>query len=164
MKFTKRAAPTSEGIGAANYLKIGDGQSATGVPRGEVHEFYQRWPQGGTKEIFDVPTAGASARFRINVVVNEDGKPAAKVFEFGMSVYNQLAEISENFEITKTKLKISRKGSGKNTEWFILPLGPVEAKALKAIEAVELNALAPQSAGAASGELEVETADEELGF
>lgn len=152
MKFPKKSAPTGEGIAAGSYLKIGDGQSVTGVPRGDVHEFFQRWPQGGQKEVFLVPTAGAAPRYRINVVVHEDGKFCAKVFEFGPSVYGQFSEISDNFEIDKTKVKISRKGSGKNTEWFILPLGPVDPKALKAIVATELNALAPQSAPAAGGE------------
>lgn len=144
MKFPKKAAPMNEGISAANYLKIGDGQSVTGVPRGEVFEFFQKWPQGGQKEVFLVPTSGATPRYKINVVVHEDGKFAAKVFEFGTSVYNQFAEIADNFDMEKTKIKISRKGSGKNTEWFILPLGAVEPKALKSIALVELNSFAPK--------------------
>ncbi len=141
MKFTKRSALASEGTSAANYLKILDGQSVTGVPRGEVFEYWQKWPQGGMKEVFAVPTMGASSRFKINVVVQEDGKFVAKVFDFGPRVYNQLADIAEELDLTKTKIKISRRGSAKNTEWNIFPLGTVEGKALTAIEAVELNKL-----------------------
>lgn len=165
MKFPKKAAPTSEGIAAANYLKIGDGQSVTGVPRGDVFEFFQKWPQGGQKEVFLVPTVGATPRYKINVVVHEDGKFIAKCFEFGSSVYAQFAEIADNFEIEKTKVKISRKGSGKSTEWFILPLGAVEPKALKAIEAVELNVFGALSAPAGGNPGNVLGADDEgMGF
>lgn len=144
MQFPKRAASTSEGISAANYLKLSDGQSVTGVARGEIYKFYQRWPQGGQKEVFSVPTSGASLRYKINVVVPENGGFSAKVFEFGNKVYDQFAEIAENFEIENVKIKISRKGSGKSTDWFVLCLGPVDSKALKSIAAVELNALGPQ--------------------
>lgn len=158
MKFTKRAAPNSEGTSSANYLKVLDGQSVTGVPRGEIFEFYQKWPQGGMKETFDKPTMGASSRFKINVVVHEDGKFIAKVFEFGPRVYGQFANIAEELEITKTKIKISRRGSMKNTEWTIIPLGPVDGKALKSIEAVELNPL-----GVAGASAPVETADDDSG-
>lgn len=156
MKFTRRAGPTSEGISAANYLKIGDGQSVTGVPRGEIYEFYQKWPQGGMKETFDKPTQGASSRFKINLVIQEDGKFVAKVFEFGPRVYNQFADISDELDLEKTKIKISRRGAGKSTEWNVFPLGAVDAKALKLIAATELNELGVSGATPQASDLEVE--------
>lgn len=161
MIFPKRAAPTGEGIGAANYLKIDDGSFVVGVPRGEVFGFFQRWPQGGTKETFLVPTAGATPRYKINLVIHDAGQYVAKAFEFGTSVCNQFAEIADNFDITTTKVKISRKGTGKKTEWFILPLGPVDPKALKLIEAVTLNALAPQNEAVSQA---AQDANEDLPF
>lgn len=160
MKFTKRELPKHEGNGSSNYLKVEDGKSIQGVFRGEVHEFYQSWPQGGQKMIFDVPTAGASARFKINFVCQDDGKLQAKVWEFGVSVYNQLAELSENFDLEKTKVKITRRGTGKNTQWMIIPLGPAEAKGLKLIEAVPLNVLNGQQ----SAPSQENKADEEPPF
>lgn len=141
MKLVKREVPKSEGNGTSNYLKISDGQNATGVFRGEVYEFWQNWPKGGEKQVFNEPTPGASSRFKVNFVTNEDGKAVAKVWEFGLTVYNMLAEIGENFELDQTKVKISRRGSGKETQWIIIPLGPLDAKGLKSVSAVPLNLL-----------------------
>lgn len=161
MKFTKREAPKNEGIGASNFLKVADGQSVQGVFRGEVHEFYQSWPRGGEKQIFDKPTPGASSRFRLNFVTQEDGKFVAKVWEFGLTVYNQLAEISEAYPLEVTKVKISRRGVDKNTQWMIIPLGPVDKKALPTIEAVNLNILNGQ---ATTQESAPEKEDDEIPF
>jgi hypothetical protein len=141
MKFTKREVPKGEGNGTSNYLKVGDGKSVTGVFRGEVHEFWQSWPRGGTKQVFGEPTPGASSRFKINFVTSEDKRLVAKVWEFGLTVYNQMAELSENFDLETTSVKISRRGMDKNTQWIIIPLGPIDKKALKGIEAVGLNVL-----------------------
>ncbi len=145
MKFTKREVPMQAGVGASNFLKLSDGQSVPGVFRGEVYEFWQKWPRGGQKETFDVPTPGSQSRFRVNFIVHENGKFQSKVFEFGLTVYNMLAEIAENLELEKTKVKISRKGSDKNTQWIIIPLGPIDPKAVKDIAAVELVILNNQS-------------------
>lgn len=145
MQFKKRAAPKKSDGHSSDYLKVDDGKSVTGVFRGEIFEFYQSWPQGGDKQVFDKPTAGASLRFKANFVVNEGGKYVAKVWEFGLVVYNTLAEIADNFPIETTKIKISRRGLQKDTQWTIIPLGAVDAKALKAIEAVPLNILGEQA-------------------
>lgn len=141
MRLTKREGPKSEGNGPSNYLKVGDGQKVSGVFRGECHEFWQVWPQGGQKQVFADPTPGASNRFKANFVVHEDGKFVAKVFEFGLTFYNQLAEIGENYDLETTKIQISRRGLGKATQWMVLPLGPVDKKALPLIEATPLNIL-----------------------
>jgi hypothetical protein len=141
MKFTKRETLNRESGGISNYLKLGDGQSVEGVFRGEVFEFYQDWPKGGMKKIYSEPTEGASLRFRANFVVYEDGKYIARVFDFGVTVYNVLADIAENYDIEKTKIKITRRGIEKQTQWMILPLGAIEAKILKSVALVELNVL-----------------------
>lgn len=141
MRFPKRAAPTGEGIGAANYLKVEENTSITCVPRGEVFEFYQKWPKGGVKEVFAEPVPGSGRRYKINVVLQEEGKFVAKVFEFGPRVYDQFADIAEDLKITETKIKISKRGSGKNTQWSVIPLGAADPKALKAIAEVALHEL-----------------------
>jgi hypothetical protein len=51
VKFTKREMPRGDGNGGS-YLKVTEGSPVKGVFRGEVHEFYQAWPQGGQKQIF----------------------------------------------------------------------------------------------------------------
>lgn len=156
MKFTKRELPKHEGNGSSNYLKLSDGQSSVGTPRGDVYEYWQKWPKGGQKEIFNEPVPGSQSRFKLNFVTkDESGKVVAKVWEFGLTVYNQLAEISENFDMEKTVLKITRRGSGTDTQWIIIPLGPVAN--LKAIESVPLQILngAQASAAPSSDEPEI---------
>ncbi len=141
MKFTKRE--TKSGAGAENYLKFKDGESKTGLLRGEIYEFCQVWPKGGQKQLVVPGTPGAQTRFRVNFVTAEDGKLTAKIFEFGTRLYNQLAEIAEEYDITKTKLKITRRGADKETVWMILPLlkEPIGAGQMLAIEAVPLQTL-----------------------
>lgn len=151
MKFA-HVEKQSDGNGGGAFLKIEDGKSVNGVFRGELYTFYQSWPQGGTKQIYDVPTAGASMRFKANVVIFEDGKFVAKVWEFPVTVNNMLYEIAGELDITKTKCKISRLGSGKKTQWMVFPLGPLDAKALKQVEAVELLPLAGQAAQPDTGD------------
>jgi hypothetical protein len=151
----------NEGTSAANYLKVLDGQSVKGVPQGELFCFWQKWPQGGMKEVFAEPQPGASPRYKINVVVHEDGALVAKVFEFGPRVYDSFAAISEELDLSKTKIQISRKGSAKATAWTIIPLGPVDAKTLKAVAAVQLNPLGIPGANAPATE---QTADGEPEF
>jgi hypothetical protein len=144
MKFEHVQTKGGGGLEGGSFLKIEEGKSVNGVFRGELKKFWQSWPLGGTKQVFDEPTPGSSIRFRANVVVNEGGKFIAKVWEFGAPVNNMLFEYSQEMEITKVKCKITRTGSGKKTQYIVIPLGPLDAKALKAIEAVELLPLEPK--------------------
>lgn len=145
--FKKR----SESTGGGNFLKFESGQEMTGVFRGEPLEFYQAWPKGGDKKVALEPFPGAKLRFKCNFVVHEGGKFTAKVFEFGVRLNNQLADIAEEYDLSKTKIKIKRQGSGKETSWSIMPIArePLSAKQLKEIEAVELNVLDDTQAPAA---------------
>lgn len=160
MKFEYIEMKQSDGIGSGSFLKIGDGQSVNVVFRGEVAKFWQTWPMGGTKQIFNEPTAGASMRFRVNVVVHENGAFTAKVWEFSPTVSNTLHEISKDLDLSKSKCKITRMGSGKKTQWIVIPLGPVDKKAMQAIEAVELLPLSPQEPAGPR----TETKEDEFGF
>ena len=170
MKFERIETKQSDGVsGGGNFLKIESGQSVTGVFRGEIGTFWQAWPRGGAKQVFSEPTPGSALRFRANFVVHENGKFVAKVYEFGVMVNNTLFEIQqENIDLTTTKVKISRYGSGKNdTRYVVLPLGPVPPKALKEIEAVELRPVTPPQISESvpfENEIELETDAEELPF
>lgn len=138
-----------------NFLKLDSGQSVTGVFRGDVHKFYQSWPKGGDKRVSTEPFEGAKARFKANIVIHEDGKFVARIFEFGVLLNNQLAAIADDCEdITKAKIKISRQGSDKSTKWTITQVtkGPLTEKQLKEIDAVELNVLGDQPAVEASAD------------
>ena len=142
MKFTKREIPSGNGGGGNLFLKIGDGESVTGVLRGENYEFYNVW-ENGKSRICGPDEEGAKSRFRANFVTYEDGKFVAKIWEFPLTVYNQLAEIAEEYDLEKTKLKITRRVIKTDTIYKILPMlkEPIPAKAMKEIEAVPLNIL-----------------------
>lgn len=144
MKFEHIETKQSDGLGNGSFLKIEEGKSVNVVFRGDLYKFWQSWPQGGTKQIFSEPTPGASIRFRANVIIHDGAKFTARVWEFGALVNNMLYEYSSEMEIEKTKCKITRTGSGKKTQYIVIPLGPLDKKALKEIEAVELLPLGPQ--------------------
>lgn len=159
MKFEFVQTAQSEGSAGGPFLKLDTGESVNAVLRGNYYKFWQIWPQGGSKQIFDQPTSGAQMRFRVNVIVHEEGKFVAKIWEFPVMTNNMLVEIQKEVNLQTTKLKISRTGQGKKKAWMIIPLGPLDAKALKQVEAVELNILEPQQSAN-----EAPTAKDEFGF
>lgn len=141
MKFNKREI--SNGINGESsklFLRLKDGDKVTGVCRGEIYEFQTKWENGKSS----VVTEGGKPRFRVNFVVHEDGRFIAKIWEFGVKVYNALADIHEVYPLDQTKVRVSRSGSTKdNTTYNILPIvnEKIGAKSIKEIEAVELNVL-----------------------
>lgn len=152
MKFTHVASQSNgDGSGGA-FLKLDTGESVNAILRGDPYVFWQVWPQGGTKQVFTEPTAGAQMRFKINAIVHEDGKFVAKIWEFPAFTNNMLAEFQKDLDLEKTKLKISRTGTGKKKMWMVIPLGPLDAKTLKQIESVELLPLEPQAPQADTGD------------
>lgn len=146
MKFNKRevsSGGTSEGGNL--FLKIKDGDKVNGVCMGEIYEFRTLWDNGKST----VVTEGGKPRFRVNFIVYEDGKFVAKIWEFGVKVYNQLADLHDVYPLDVTKVRISRTGSTKdNTSYQVLPLVSDKDKLtpakLKEIEAVELVSLKHQ--------------------
>jgi hypothetical protein len=44
-------------------------------------------------------------------------------------------------DLEKAKVKITRRGTGTDTKYSVLPIGTIDEKSLKLIEAVELNVL-----------------------
>lgn len=153
MKFTKRDLKKGSGGGAsALFLKFEDGETKTGVCRGEIYEFYQKW-DGGRSHLVSPTDPEGKSRFRVNLVVQDGGKFIPMIFEFGLTVYNQLADIHEECSLPETKIKITRRGKGMETEWSILPVmkEPLSEKQLKEIAAVPLNILEHNSRDLVSG-------------
>ena len=155
MKFQKRDIPTGDGKGGL-FLKFKDGESKVGVFRGEVFEFFQVW-EGGKSQVVDPDHPMAKSRFRLNFCTKEDGEMKVKIFEFGLTVYNQLAEISVDYDLEQTAVKITRRGTGTDTVYMIIPAKEQPtASQLKAIQALPINFLEhkdkPQSAPAADDE------------
>lgn len=138
MKF--HSLQESNQKGASNYLKIADGENVVVIPRGEIYGFKVKWEGGKSSEIPESDSARHN-RFKVNVLVKENDKYVAKVWEFGVMIYNTLASFAEEMEIVKTKIKVSRKGTLTDTIYTLVPLGQIDSAQLQSIEAVKLNIL-----------------------
>lgn len=122
MKFRDKVPSSS-----SNYLKLTDGESATGVFMGEIHDFFQLWVKDSTgkKVSKEVPegTADAKFRFKVNFVTKEDGKYVPKIFESGADNYRRLKTIHEKFgALPDTLVEITRHGTELNTKYDLMPL------------------------------------------
>lgn len=130
-----------------NFLKLKDRDSVTGVFRGDVHEFFVQWKD--KKPVESAESApGAKFRFRVNFVCKENGALVSKIFEQGAVVYNLLKDLSLEYELDSTFVKVIRNGSGMNdTTYSILPLikQTVTPEIEKQLAAVPLQELAPKS-------------------
>lgn len=140
MKFTKKDIGSDSGGG--NFLKLKDGESIKGVCRGEVYEFKIIWESGKSKVVGNNDLNGKH-RYRCNFVISESGKFVAKIWEFGITINNMLADLSEEYDLTETKIKISRVGTGKETQYTIMPLAKdlISSKDLTEIDQISLNVL-----------------------
>lgn len=148
MKFKDRPK-SDQGEGGTNrYLRLKDGDAVKMIPRGEIFEFYSVF---GTKGDVPAGTSGAKKKYRMNVVVLEEGKFVMKIFDFNGPLYDQFVEINKFCEenkqdITKTKVRVSRKGAGKSdTTYMALPLTnePLTAAIIQQIESIDLHDLDP---------------------
>jgi hypothetical protein len=141
MQFNENPSTGNGGI----FLKLKEGESAKAILRGNPIVFYKKWENNKYIEC-ERADEGAKFKFKVNALVNEDGVYKAKIFENGPTFYNALKALSEDYDLEKTVVKISRKGSGLDTEYSVLPL-PVQLnnEQLKMLDAVELNPLDPQS-------------------
>jgi len=133
--------------GSVDFLKLKDKESVTGVFRGDVHEFSGIWKDGKQTVVPD-GTAGASFRFRINFVTKENNELVSKIWEQGVTVYNQLKDLHTEYNLLETIVKITRSGSGpSDTSYSILPIKKHEVtkEMEKQMSAVELKELAPKT-------------------
>ncbi len=131
----------SEG-GGKPRLKLKDGETATGIFRGEFHLFYQNWPNGGVKTVQAEPFPGGQFRFEINFVVKEGTGYTPKVFEGGLKLYKQLADLHKEYDLPVTVFKISRSGTDKQTTYTFMPAKAApSAETLKYLDTLELVSL-----------------------
>lgn len=123
------------------FIRPKDGESVKGILRGEPRVFWTMWDGKKSHEVSkDHPDA--RFRFKINLVVNEDGQYKAKIFENGPQMYNDLKALTEDYDLEQTVIKITRKGTGLETRYNVMPLPkPLDANQLAAIDAVELQNL-----------------------
>lgn len=144
MKFKKFDMPAKSGNGTGLFFKLADGESKRGIVRGEIYEFFSRWV-GGKSFVVPMGEDGAKPKFRVNIITEVDGVLNSQIWEFGIMIYQQLAEIAEDVDITTIKLKIKRHGTGTDTTYVVLPAAGDEAKIspkqMAAIDAVPLKIL-----------------------
>lgn len=142
MKFPKRDAEASQG---GVFLKLKDGESVSGVFRGEIYAFYSYWDNAEKKSfVVDVEHDLARQRYRLNFVTkDESGQLVSKIWEFAGPIYDMLQAINEEYPLPETTVKITRKGTGKDTEYNLLPLlkQPLTKAHLATIEEIKLQVL-----------------------
>lgn len=120
MKFRK-IEQTGSGEGSGSFLKLKRGEPVKGICRGELCEFKIKWIDGKS-HVVEKNTPGAKSRFRINFLTTENGKTSMKIWEFGISIQNQLFELSTEYDLAKTMIKITRHGEKLETTYAIIPI------------------------------------------
>jgi hypothetical protein len=148
MQFKEFHTGSRDEGGPSSFLRLKDGDVVRGIVVGDIQETYKKWVNGkGVECAPDEP--GAGLRFKVNIIVDENGGLVAKIWEFGITIYNQLKDINDEYPLETTKIKVSRQGSTKdNTSYTVLPLVSAKDKLseaqLKKINAIDLHELAPK--------------------
>jgi len=138
MKFDKN--PQADG---GKFLKLKDGDAVLGILRGEVRDFYQTWTDK-VSTIVAEGTAKSKFRFRVNfVIMDNEGNLEPKILEQGSTLYKILKELSQDYELETTVVKIKRSGSAINdTAYSVIPLQKAPSdKTMKALESLQLLSL-----------------------
>lgn len=134
MQFKKNVSQD----GGKNYLKLKDGESVNVIFRGEIFDYLARYENGKY-----VPNDSGSFRFRINAIVKEGTVYVAKIFENGVGVYQQLADLHSEYDLTNTVCKLTRRGSGTDTTYSVLPMlkTPITPDVAKLLSTLKLHDL-----------------------
>lgn len=138
LKFDKD--PKTDG---GKFIKLKDGETVMGILRGTVDDFYVLWENKVSTRVPE-GTPKAKFRFRVNLVtMDAEGNLEAKILEQGPTLYKTLKELSQDYELDRTVIKIKRSGSGMNdTEYSVVPLPkPPSEKTMKALETLPLLSL-----------------------
>lgn len=135
--------------GTNYFLKLKDKESIRGVFVGEVHHFYIKWVGNKSVEATENDPDG-KVRFRCNFIAPaSDGVLAVKVWDFPYSVFIQIKGINAEYPLEKTKVKITRLGSGTETQYQIMPLlgqkDILTDEQLSAIKSLQLHQLDKKS-------------------
>lgn len=108
--------------GNSKFLKLKkDKESVVGIFMGDLYEFYVVWEGGKSRQVAE-GTPNSKFRFRVNFVVKEGPVYVPKIFEQGLTVYRQLAELHAEYDLEKTVIKVTRNGTGTDTTYSLLPL------------------------------------------
>lgn len=135
MKFPEvgSSQQRTEGGGGGLFIKMGDGDKLTGVFRGDPAVRRVHWVQSsGTYDPCGGGDCGlcadgnkAKTRFKINIIVKDNNVYVAKIFDGSYGTYLELKALHEGgYDLEKTAVEITRKGTGTDTRFTILPLPP----------------------------------------
>ncbi len=153
--------PRTKGLNTENFLKLSDGEEATGIFSGEVHTFKRHWTNNRSAECVGPDCSHCAAdpehypafRFRMNFLTMKNNQWTAKIFEGGGEIYDLLTSLDKKFDLSKTVVDITRRGVKQNTKYDILPRldQPVTAEIRSQLAAVALLALSTTPVGKEQG-------------
>ena len=136
------------GNGGNLYVSLKkDGDLVRGIFAGEPKTFRIHWINGKGIDCLGEGcphcAAGDKSKFRFtcNFIVEENGMYVAKLFESGKTVYDALAEQGADYDMSKTLVKITRKGTGMDTTYAVTIAPPDKQptkEQLETIKAVQL--------------------------
>lgn len=141
MKFIKKEESLQKG--PSKYLSFKDGEVKSVAFKGDIYSYYIKWVDGKS-HVCGEGDPGAKHRYKINAIVREGGELVAKIFEFGQGISNDLADIQHTLSMTKSKIenfkvKISKSGSGLNTEWTVKLDEEIKPGSLDGVELNDLD-------------------------
>ena len=146
------------GLSGEQFVRLKDGQSITGVFRGEAvtvrkHFFKDKNPINCTgRECPECLRGGEKPRprHRLNFVTkDETGHYVAKVFEQGPRVFSSLKDLNTEYDLEHTVVKIKRTGSTKDdTVYTIVPvkdymLTKIQENELSKVQLIDLTNVEP---------------------
>lgn len=145
MKFPS----SNSGGGSKNYLSLKGGESVQGVLRGDPHIYHQHWTGQNSslcsgRDSCEKCKAGEKPafRFKLNMIIKENGALSVKVLNQGWKLYQQLRGLHESgWDLEKNSIRLSRTGTTKNdTVYNVSPIpnGTVSAAFEKQLAAVKL--------------------------
>lgn len=142
------------------FVKLGDGQTVTGVFRGEIKTFYQAYIDGKYK-IVPKDDPNGFFRFNVNLIVKEGGNLLAKVFQGNWHDYKALKALNEEFTLEHIFVKITQTGERQTKRLAFMPISKQKPDQAQLSEVV----LAPlQGEVKRDEEFESISADDEIPF
>lgn len=139
--------------GAGEFLKITPETPVEGYFAGMPVTFYSHFKDGkgvvcdkDGQCLLCAQGEKSKFRFRVNFLTKENGGVAAKIWEQGARVYNQLKALNaelhqEQRSLEDAKIKITRVGTDKNTSYSFFPKGVMTDDVKKVLSKVTLHDL-----------------------
>lgn len=142
-------APRSKGPGKDNFLKLNDRESVNCLFRGDFYKFRAHWENNRTVECpgketciicKNDPEAYPSFKCRMNLITDD---LVSKVWEVGGEVYDTLCVLDKEHDLSKTFVKITRRGLKTKTSYELDVIDQeVPTKIMEKINAIPLLPLA----------------------